>query len=183
MLVLVIGDLHIPHRAASLPAQFRKLLVPGRINHIVCTGNLACRDAHEYLKSLASDLHVVRGDFDLDSGNYPDQKIISVGQFSIGVCHGHQLIPWGSTTALEMLQRQLGVDILITGHTHKLEIFDKNGVFYVNPGSATGAYSSMESQPVPSFVLMDIQQSTVVTYIYKLVDSEVKVERIEFKKP
>ncbi len=106
-----------------------------------------------------------------------------MGQFSIGVCHGHQLIPWGDTTALEMLQRQLGVDILITGHTHKLEIFDKNGVFYVNPGSATGAYSAIESQPVPSFVLMDIQQSTVVTYIYKLIESEVKVERIEFKKP
>ena len=83
MLVLVIGDLHIPHRAASLPAQFRKLLVPGRINHIVCTGNLACRDAHEYLKSLASDLHVVRGDFDLDSGNYPDQKIISVSSYIV----------------------------------------------------------------------------------------------------
>ncbi len=77
MLVLVIGDLHIPHRAASLPAQFRKLLVPGRINHIVCTGNLACRDAYEYLRSLASDLHIVRGDFDIDA-NYPDQKIISV---------------------------------------------------------------------------------------------------------
>ena len=53
--------------------------VAGRINHIVCTGNLACRDAYDYLKGLASDLHVVRGDFDLDTGNYPEQKIISVG--------------------------------------------------------------------------------------------------------
>ena len=81
-----------------------------------------------------------------------------------------------------MLQRQLGVDILISGHTHKLEVFEKEGVFYVNPGSATGAYSALESEVIPSFVLMDIQQSTVVTYIYKLIDSEVKVERVEFKK-
>ncbi len=28
-LVLVIGDIHIPHRAHSLPQQFKKLLVRG----------------------------------------------------------------------------------------------------------------------------------------------------------
>ena len=38
MLVLVLGDLHIPHRSASLPPKFKKLLVPGRIQHILCTG-------------------------------------------------------------------------------------------------------------------------------------------------
>lgn len=34
----------------------------------------------------------------------------------------------------------------------------------------------------PSFVLMDIQNTTVVTYVYQLVGDEVKVERIEYKK-
>lgn len=29
---------------------------------------------------------------------------------------------------------------------------------------------------------MDIQSSTVVTYVYQLVQDEVKVERIEYKK-
>lgn len=29
---------------------------------------------------------------------------------------------------------------------------------------------------------MDIQSGTVVTYVYQLVDDDVKVERIEFKK-
>lgn len=35
----------------------------------------------------------------------------------------------------------------------------------------------------PSFVLMDIQASTVVTYVYQLLGDDVKVERIEYKKP
>ena len=52
MLVLVLGDLHIPHRASALPAKFRKLLVPGRIQHILCTGNL-CTKARTFLSSLA----------------------------------------------------------------------------------------------------------------------------------
>ena len=38
MLVLVLGDLHIPYRSATLPSKFKKLLVPGRIQHILCTG-------------------------------------------------------------------------------------------------------------------------------------------------
>jgi vacuolar protein sorting-associated protein 29 len=35
---------------------------------------------------------------------------------------------------------------------------------------------------VPSFVLMDIQGNSVVTYVYKLIDDEVKVEKLEYKK-
>jgi len=42
-----------------------------------------------------------------------------------------------------MLQRQLDVDILITGHTHKFEAFEYENKFFINPGSATGAYSGL----------------------------------------
>jgi len=38
------------------------------------------------------------------------------------------------------------------------------------------------SNVIPSFVILDIQQSTVVAYVYKLISDDVKVERIEYKK-
>jgi vacuolar protein sorting-associated protein 29 len=41
----------------------------------------------------------------------------------------------------------------------------------------------IDSEPIPSFVLMDIQGNSVVTYVYKLIDDEVKVEKLEYKKP
>ena len=104
MLVLVLGDLHIPHRAFALPAKFKKLLVPGRIQHILCTGNLCTKETLDYLKTLASDVHVVRGEFD-ESLNYPEQKVVTVGQFRIGVCHGHQVIPWGDQESLALINR------------------------------------------------------------------------------
>jgi predicted phosphodiesterase len=47
-----------------MPAKFKKLLVPGKIQHILCTGNLCTKESYDYLKTLASDVHVVRGDFD-----------------------------------------------------------------------------------------------------------------------
>merc|ERR1712168_877901 len=181
MLVLVLGDLHIPHRSNSLPAKFKKLLVPGKIQHILCTGNLCTKESWDYMKTLASDVHVVRGDFD-ENMSYPEQKVVTVGQFRIGLCHGHQIIPWGDTESLALVQRQLDVDILITGHTHKFEAFEHENKFYINPGSATGAYSPVDSDISASFVLLDIQQSTVVAYVYQLIGEDVKVERIEYKK-
>ena len=54
------------------------------------------------------------------------------------------MIPWGDMASLALLQRQLDVDILISGHTHKFEAFENENKFYINPGSATGAYSALE---------------------------------------
>jgi vacuolar protein sorting-associated protein 29 len=90
-LVLVLGDFHIPFRASTLPSKFKKLLVPGRIHHILCSGNLCTKDSFDYLKTLANDVHIVRGDFD-ENFNYPEQKVVTVGQFRIGLCHGHQVV-------------------------------------------------------------------------------------------
>jgi len=200
MLVLVLGDLHIPYRAHNLPAKFKKLLVPGIIQHILCTGNLCTREAYDYLKTLASDVHVVKGDWDggLGSGDstgftaggqisgsvsgYPEQKVITIGQLKIAMCHGHQIVPWAEREALSLLSRQLDVDILVTGHSHKLAAYEYDGKYFINPGSATGAYSALESNVIPSFVLMDIQATNVVVYVYQLVNDEVKVERSEYKK-
>lgn len=114
--------------------------------------------------------------------NYPDQKVVTVGQFRIGLTHGHQVVPWGDPDQLAIIQRRLNVDILISGHTHKFEAYEHENKFYINPGSATGAFHPLERNVIPSFVLMDIQSSVVVTYVYQLIGEEVKVERIEYKK-
>ena len=80
---------------------------------------------------------------------------------SIGVIHGHQCIPNGDIDQLSALARQMDVDIVISGHTHMsvfhavpcrltvgcLRLLDRyqaqehEGRFFVNPGSATGAWS------------------------------------------
>lgn len=108
--------------------------------------------------------------------------MVTVGQFRIGLTHGHQVVPWADPDNLALVQRQLDVDILISGHTHKFEAYEHENKFYINPGSATGAYNALETSITPSFVLMDIQSCVVVTYVYQLIGDEVKVERIEYKK-
>lgn len=64
VLVLVIGDLHIPHRIHDLPLKFKKLLVPGKIQQILCTGNVCDKETFDYLRTISPDVHVVKGDYD-----------------------------------------------------------------------------------------------------------------------
>lgn len=46
-----------------------------------------------------------------------------MADFKVGVCHGHQVVPWGDKEGLAILQRQMGADILITGHTHEFKVW------------------------------------------------------------
>lgn len=183
-LVLVLGDLHIPHRTDALPEQFKDLLVPNKMQHVLCTGNVCSKTMEDYLRTLANSVHIVRGDLDTAGGlaELPETKIVKIGQFSIGLCHGHQVVPWGDPESLANLQRQMDVDILITGHTHKNEVYEYEKNYIINPGSATGAYSAHTTDVVPSFVLMAIKGDKVVTYVYELRDGEVNVSRSEFVK-
>ena len=64
MLVLVLGDMHIPERKSAIPSKFRDILVPGKIQHILCTGNITGRETLDFLRNLAGDVHVVRGQCD-----------------------------------------------------------------------------------------------------------------------
>eukprot|EP00028_Trichosphaerium_sp_Am-I-7-wt_P012281 CAMPEP_0168528488 /NCGR_PEP_ID=MMETSP0405-20121227/13285_1 /TAXON_ID=498012 /ORGANISM="Trichosphaerium sp, Strain Am-I-7 wt" /LENGTH=191 /DNA_ID=CAMNT_0008551915 /DNA_START=122 /DNA_END=697 /DNA_ORIENTATION=+ len=180
-LILVVGDIHIPHRASSIPAEFKKLLVPNKIQHILCTGNLCSKETYDYLRTLGSDVHVAKGDFD-ENSTYPENKIVTIGEFKIGLVHGHQIIPWGDQEALAMLQRKLDVDILIHGHTHEFKTFQANGKFFLNPGSITGSYNGFTTDVTPSFALIDIQGNRVITYHYQLKDGAVKVAKIDYVK-
>ena len=65
---------------------------------------------------------------------------MQIGQFKIGLIHGHQIVPWGDPQSLSMLQRQMDVDIIISGHTHRNEVNEYDGKWFLNPGSITGAY-------------------------------------------
>ena len=111
--------------------------------------------------------------------------MVKIGQFNLGLCHGHQVVPWGDSAALGAMQRQLDCDILISGHTHAFSAYEAEGKLFINPGSATGAFSpsfALDKEPTPSFVLMDVQQQRVVVYVYELVNDEVKVKKIDHTK-
>eukprot|EP00357_Protocruzia_adherens_P023356 CAMPEP_0114978308 /NCGR_PEP_ID=MMETSP0216-20121206/3734_1 /TAXON_ID=223996 /ORGANISM="Protocruzia adherens, Strain Boccale" /LENGTH=189 /DNA_ID=CAMNT_0002339489 /DNA_START=42 /DNA_END=611 /DNA_ORIENTATION=+ len=182
-LALVIGDLHIPQRAVDIPDEFKKLLVPNKMQYILSTGNIGSRETLDWLRGLTSNVHIVHGEFD-ETGAFPDTKVVEIGDWKIGLIHGHQVIPWGDEEALANIQRQLNCDILISGHTHVNSISTFNGKYFINPGSATGAYTSLSSEVVPSFVLMAFQGNEVTVFVYEWSEKSdtVEVSKSHFKK-
>jgi vacuolar protein sorting-associated protein 29 len=153
--------LHMYMRPSSPPhAQFKKLLAPGKIGQILCLGNITDRDTYEFLRAIAPDLQIVKGDFDVEAPNLALSKVVTHGSLRIGFTHGHTIIPPGDGDSLLIAARQMDVDVLLWGGTHRFEAYEMEGKFFVNPGSATGAMSTgwwtEEEDPTPSFVLMDV---------------------------
>ncbi|KAJ5459042.1 Phosphodiesterase [Penicillium desertorum] len=182
-LVLVIGDLFIPDRAPDLPAKFRKLLTPGKIGQTLCLGNLTDRETYDFLREVAPDLQMVKGDYDVDSPNLPLSQDCEPWQ-STNWFH-----PWPHHRATRRRRR-----IAYRGPPNgcrRPTAFEMEGRFFINPGSATGAMSSGfwpdGEEPTPSFCLMDIQGDVLVLYVYQLKTDangveNVAVEKVSFRK-
>lgn len=141
----------------------KRMLVPNKMQHILCTGNIGSKREHEKLRELAPNVHVVGGDYEFNqtlassaaaspygtssAGNntmkysthtaapvFADTKVIQVGEFRIGILNGYQIIPHNHA-ALASMRRKLDVDILITGHTHKHEVVKHEDFWHINPVS------------------------------------------------
>ena len=154
-LVLVVGDMFVPQRCPDISPQFKSLLIPNKIQHVLCLGNIGSRESYDWLKSLSNDFHCVKGDFDEEE--LLEKKSVKIGEFNIGIIHGHQIFPWGDINALGEVQRELGCDIVISGHTHQLNVKVNENILYLNPGSISGAFSPGIKETNASFILMVLQ--------------------------
>ena len=179
-LVLIIGDFHVPFKKPDIPTVFKELLNTDKIKTVLCTGNTCSDEIVSRLKSIAPNVHIVRGDMDsLVADDMPESVTVNVGFFKVGLVHGHQIVPWGDHDALEAQLRKMDVDILVSGHTHRNEIFQSTtGKYFINPGSVTGATESA----VPSFMLMAVQGPSAAIYVYELVDGKANVAMSEIRK-
>lgn len=110
---------------------------------------------------------------DVQDVSLPETAVVTVQSVRIGIMHGHQVVPWGDVDALSAVQRQLDVDVLITGHTHTSHILEYDGRLLLNPGSITGAFSATASDTIPSFMVLAINDRRVRVYNYELRDGEL----------
>ncbi|KAK4216131.1 putative vacuolar protein sorting-associated protein [Rhypophila decipiens] len=190
-LILVIGDLHIPDRALDIPAKFKKLLAPGKIAQTLCLGNLTDKATYEYLRTMAPDLKIVRGRMDVEATSLPLTQVVTHGSVRLGFLEGFTLVS-SEPDLLLAEANKLDVDVLCWGGTHKFECFEYMDKFFVNPGSATGAFTTSwgleEEEVVPSFCLMDVQGISLTLYVYQLRKDangveNVAVEKVTYTKP
>ena len=109
--------------------------MPGKIGQIICTGNVCDRETYDYLRTIAPEVHVVRGEFDevrlpsfgkwhqadlmLQNTHFPLSLTVPHQSIRIGLIHGQQIVPAGDLDMLAAIGRQMDVDVLISGGTHR----------------------------------------------------------------
>ena len=181
-LVLVVGDMFVPQRAPDIDPQFKAILIPNKLQHVLSLGNIGSRESYDWLRSLSNDFHGVKGDY--DTGDMPEKKLVTIGEFKIGMIHGHQVLPLGDVESLSGIARELDCDIFISGNTHQIGVQVLDNKLFINPGSISGAFSNFVADPSPSFILMVLTGTEAIIYLYVLNDRTQKFEvnKVEYRK-
>lgn len=136
MKILILGDSHIPSRRRDLPEWVKEIVERGW-DIILHTGDVEEGWILEYL-SRYGKLYAVRGN--MDYLRLPEFRIIDTDLGRILLVHGHQVHPRGNVEQLVALGRTAGAKIVVSGHTHKPLMEEREGIILLNPGTATGAW-------------------------------------------
>ncbi len=121
MLVGVLSDTH-----GHLYPRVLQLLQG--VDHIIHAGDVGSPTVLAGLRAVAP-VTAVRGNCDLESwaATLPVEAEVELAGVRIAVRH----ILGGLRNATH-----LGCRVVVTGHTHRMESLESNGVLYLNPGSA-----------------------------------------------
>jgi uncharacterized protein len=150
MLIGLISDTHNLVRPEALDAL-------RGVDHIVHAGDICRREVLDTLAQLAP-LTVVRGNNDTGDGvaSLPGHARIELGGLTLHVVHDIADVP----------KNLDGVDVVVTGHSHKPLVERREGVLFVNPGSAGPRRFKL---PI-SLALLDIADKTAEARIVRLVE-------------
>lgn len=117
----IISDTHgllRPEAAAALAG----------VEHILHAGDIGSVEVLDGLRAIAP-VTAVRGNVDHSPGviDLPDTQTFEIEGLSVYILH--------NLDDLE-IDPAAGFKVVISGHTHQAQVVHKNGVMYVNPGSA-----------------------------------------------
>ena len=98
-------------------------------DHIVHAGDVGDPAILDALAAIAP-VTAIRGNVDTDAwaARLPETTRATIGDVTIYVLH--------DLAALDMKPHAHGIRVVVYGHSHKPSVTERDGVLYVNPGSA-----------------------------------------------
>jgi uncharacterized protein len=99
------------------------------VAHIIHAGDIGRGDVLVGLRRIAP-LTAIRGNVDTGdwAKEYPDTQVVRLGERSFYVLHDLQ--------ELQIDPAGCGIDVVVSGHSHRPRVETIDGVLYLNPGSA-----------------------------------------------
>jgi hypothetical protein len=99
------------------------------VDGILHVGDIGNRDVLRMLGKVAPVV-AVEGNVDRDptATNLPDTEVIGVGRYLIYLIH--------DLDKLDLDPGVAGLSVVVSGHSHEASVQTKDGILYVNPGSA-----------------------------------------------
>jgi len=159
-MIVVLSDTHIGDRAKALPVLLLERLKRLEPELILHAGDITAGFMLDELEKIAP-LVAVRGN--ADSLNLPLERVVEVGDFRIGLIHGHRFLSL-NTQFLTLKAINMDVDVLVFGHTHRrcFEFRTSHGrrVYLLNPGSPT--FPRFDS---PSFAVLKFNKEPSVQWV------------------
>src|SRR4051794_23231164 len=122
MRIGIISDTH----GLLRPAAIKQL---AGAHHIIHAGDIGAREVIEGLRRIAPTT-AVKGNIDAGewAKDYPDAELVVLGGRAFYILH--------NLNELKLDPVVSGIDVVVSGHSHRPKIETRNGIFYVNPGSA-----------------------------------------------
>ena len=99
------------------------------VDRIIHAGDIDFSGILDKLGRIAP-VHAVRGNMDKHNGlrHLPSFDIIEVGRVAIGIIHDREQLDLDPAAA--------GLSVVVYGHTHRPATDERDGVLFINPGSA-----------------------------------------------
>jgi len=159
----IIGDFHLGERGKAIPKEFIEILK--RCELIACTGDLTGLGVLLELEKIAK-VKAVKGNMDWIP--LPVKETFGYKGLKIGLIHGAGIHPRGDLARLKEIGKEMKVDVLIHGHTHRMDVRKEDGLILLNPGSATGARSGAGAGGNPSFLTLEAEQKGIYIDSYEV---------------
>ena len=159
MIVGVISDTHGLLRPEAMEA------LQGS-EHIIHAGDIGAPDIIPALRNIAP-VTAIRGNIDVQSWArvFPETEVVELGGASIYVIH--------DVNTIDLSPKAAGFNAVISGHSHKPGQENRDGVLYLNPGSAGPRRFRL---PI-SVARLEISGSRIVAILHEITAPYAETDR------
>lgn len=156
MRIAIVSDTHRDYNAINEAAKAAE-----RTDMLIHLGDNVV-DVNELEKKYNNRIVSVRGNCDF-SPNTPLEIIEEVNGVKILVTHGHKYNVKNGLLQLKYRAEELGANIALFGHTHASAIVYEDGIWLINPGSA-----SLPRDRKKSIAIIEIKDGKVIPTIQSI---------------